>query len=101
MKIIKNNDELFNSEVLNNKKVLVDFYANWCGPCKMLRPILEKVAEEKDKKIISINIDENETLAEKYNVSSIPCLILFENGNEIRRSIGLISEDEVINLIGE
>ena len=101
MKIIEINDELFNSEVLNQEKVLVDFYANWCGPCCMLRPILESVCEEENKKIVSINIDNNSELADKYNVSSIPCLILFEKGREVKRSVGLISHDEVVDLIGE
>lgn len=101
MKIIEINDELFNSEVLNQEKVLVDFYANWCGPCRMLRPILESVCEEENKKIVSINIDNNSELADKYNVSSIPCLILFEKGREVKRSVGLISHDEVVDLIGE
>ncbi len=100
MKIIEINDELFNEEVLKSKKVLVDFYANWCGPCRMLRPILDSIAEN-GKKIVSVNIDENEELAMKYNVSSIPCLILFENGEETKRSVGLISHDEVEELIGE
>ena len=101
MKIVEINDELFNEVVLKEKKVLVDFYANWCGPCRMLRPILDSVAEELNKKIVSINIDDNSSLAEKYNVLSIPCLVLFENGKETKRSVGLISKDEVIDLIGE
>lgn len=100
MKVIEINDELFNQEVLNSEKVLVDFYADWCGPCRMLRPILDAVVEN-GKKIVSINIDNNEELAEKYNVSSIPCLILFENGEETKRSVGLISYDEVEKMIGE
>ena len=101
MKIVEINDELFNEVVLKEKKVLVDFYANWCGPCRMLRPILDSVAEELNKKIVSINIDDNSSLAEKYKVLSIPCLVLFENGKETKRSVGLISKDEVIDLIGE
>lgn len=101
MKIVEINDELFNEVVMKEKKVLVDFYANWCGPCRMLRPILDSVAEELNKKIVSINIDDNSSLAEKFNVLSIPCLVLFENGKETKRSVGLISKDEVIDLIGE
>ena len=101
MKIVEINDELFNKVVMKEKKVLVDLYANWCGPCRMLRPILDSVAEELNKKIVSINIDDNSSLAEKYNILSIPCLVLFENGKETKRSVGLISKDEVIDLIGE
>jgi thioredoxin 1 len=94
-------EDEFENVVLNEKgRILVDFYANWCGPCRMLRPILDSIAEN-GKKIVSVNIDENEELAMKYNVSSIPCLILFENGEETKRSVGLISHDEVEELIGE
>ena len=80
MKIIEVTSENFEKEVLNsNVPVLVDFYADWCGPCKMLRPILEEIANEKeDRKIkfASLNVDEAEDIAMKYNVSSIPCLVL-------------------------
>ena len=91
----------FKEEVLkNDKTALVDFNADWCGPCRMLRPILEELASELDKvEIVSINVDEEESLALEYNVSSIPCLVVIENGKEINRSIGLISKEEVINLI--
>lgn len=101
MKIIDVNKDNFEKEVLKSEnKVLVDFNANWCGPCRMLRPILESI-ENDNIKIASINIDNEEELASKYNVSSIPCLVLFENGIEIKRSIGLIPKDEIKNLIGE
>lgn len=101
MKIIDVSKDNFEKEVLKSEnKVLVDFNANWCGPCRMLRPILESI-ENDNIKIASINIDNEEELASKYNVSSIPCLVLFENGIEIKRSIGLIPKDEIKNLIGE
>ncbi|MBR3660501.1 MAG: thioredoxin [Bacilli bacterium] len=81
-------------------KVLVDFYANWCGPCKMLRPVLEEVASERsESKIVSINVDEAEELSSKYGIISIPCLILFENGKEIDRSIGLKSKSDIEGMI--
>ena len=103
MRVIEINKSNFETEVLNSeKKVLVDFSANWCGPCKMLKPIIEEVAENNDKvKIVSINIDEEEELSEKYNVLSIPCLILFANGQEIKRSVGLISKEDIETLIGD
>ena len=84
----------FESVVLKEKgKVLVDFYANWCGPCKMLRPVLESIASERsDKKIVSIDVDEAEDLAREYGIISIPCVILFEDGKEVNRSIGLKSK---------
>ncbi len=101
MKIIEVGKNNFEKEVLECSKVLVDFNANWCGPCRMLRPILDSIAEESNKKIVSINIDDEEELARKYGVMSIPCLVLFENGEETKRSVGLISREDVENLIGE
>ena len=78
IKEIKENE--FESVVLKSQeKVLVDFYANWCGPCKMLRPILDSVANEKsDAKIVSIDVDDAEELARQYGIISIPCLIYFK-----------------------
>lgn len=101
MKIIEVTKDNFKEEVLNSDKVLVDFNANWCGPCRMLRPILDSVCEEKNKKIVSINVDNEEELAQKFGVMSIPCLVLMEKGQEVRRSIGLISKEDVEKLIGE
>ena len=103
MAVIEVNKGNFEEEVLkSDKKVLVDFNADWCGPCKMLRPIIDEIAEEKENiKVVSINIDNEDELAEKYNVSSIPCLVVFENGNETRRSVGFIQKDEIENIIGE
>ena len=103
MSVVEVNKDSFEKEVLNNNiKVLADFNANWCGPCRMLKPIIEEIAENNDKiKIVSINIDDEEELAEKYEISSIPCLILFENGKEIKRNIGFISKEDIETLIGE
>ena len=101
MNIINVNKDNFDTEVLKSEtKVLVDFNANWCGPCRMLRPILESIENDKVK-IVSINVDNEAELAYKYQVSSIPCLVLFEKGKEIKRSIGLISKDEIEKMIGE
>ena len=99
--MIEINETNFKEEVLNGEKVLVDFNANWCGPCRMLKPILEELNNESNIKIVGVNIDDNENLANEYSVSSIPCLILFDNGKEIKRSIGLISKDELKKFIGE
>ena len=95
IKEIKENE--FENIVLKSKeKILVDFYANWCGPCKMIRPVLESIATDRsDKKIVSIDVDEAENLAREYGVMSIPCLILFQDGKEIKRSVGLKSKSEV------
>ena len=102
MEIIELSQNQFKEEVLNNKeKILVDFNADWCGPCKMIEPILEEIAKENKIKIISINVDNNQDLAIKYQISSVPCLILFKNGQEIKRNIGLISKREINEFIGE
>ena len=103
MKVIDVNKSNFEEEVIKSTtKVLVDFNADWCGPCKMLRPVLDQVAEEKDNiKIVSINVDFNENLAREYNVFSIPCLVLIENGKEIKRSVGMISKSQLEDFIGE
>lgn len=105
MKIIEVTSENFEKEVLNsNVPVLVDFYADWCGPCKMLRPILEEIASEKEEgkiKFASLNVDEAEDIAMKYNVSSIPCLVLIEGGKEVKRSVGLRPKDDILNMLGE
>lgn len=103
MSIIDANKDNFEEEVLkSDKKVLVDFNADWCGPCKMLKPIIDEIAESNDKiKIASVNIDDEDELSEKCNVSSIPCLVLFENGKEIKRNVGFIPKDEIESFIGE
>lgn len=92
------NENGFNSEVLNNsKKVLVDFYADWCGPCQMLSPILEDIAETYD--VYKVNVDENQELAYKYGIMSIPCVIVFENGQEKQRIIGLTDKDSLLEIL--
>lgn len=103
MKITEANQENFEKEVLKNeKKVLVDFYADWCGPCRMIRPIIEEVAENNMAvKIVSVNIEDEEELAEKYSISSIPCLVVFENGEEIKRNVGLISKSDIEKMLEE
>ncbi|HOB26462.1 MAG TPA: thioredoxin [Bacilli bacterium] len=89
----------FNDEI-SKGKVLVDFNATWCGPCKMMAPILEATSGEvKDIKFTGLDIDDNEDIAIKYNVMSIPTLILFVDGKEIKRSVGLISHDELIDFL--
>lgn len=103
MKVIEGNKKNFEKEVLkSDKKVLVDFNAEWCGPCKMLKPVIEEIAESNDKiKVVSVNIDNEDELSEKYNVSSIPCLVVFEKGKEIKRNVGFIPKDEIESLMGE
>ena len=95
------NENEFNDVVLKSKeKVLVDFYATWCGPCRMLRPILDEIATERSStKIVSIDVDDANDLASKYGIISIPCLILFEDGKEINRSVGLKSKSDIESMI--
>lgn len=101
MAVIKVTSDTFDAEVLKSEKtVIADFNADWCGPCKMLAPVLEEASEEiSDVKFVSINVDDEGILAEDYDIVSIPCLIVFKGGEEADRSVGLISKDELIALI--
>lgn len=93
--------EDFEDEVLKSDvKVLVDFYADWCGPCTMMAPVLEEIAENNNGfKIVKLNVDENMSIAEKYNIMSIPALFVFDKGEVVNKSIGLISKNEVLDLL--
>lgn len=84
------NEEQFKKLTISEDKILVDFYANWCGPCKMLAPVLEKT--ESDLKVLKVDTDEFEDIARVYGIMTIPTLILFENGKEVKRNIGFIDK---------
>lgn len=97
---LKLNSENFEKEVLNSDKpVLVDFYADWCGPCKMMAPIIGEIAEELQgkAKVGKINVDENQELAMRYEVMSIPTLIIYKNGKEAKRFVGVRDKKELLN----
>ena len=80
---------------------LLDFYADWCGPCQMLKPVLENFEKaHPEVKIRKINIDDEEELAEKYEVSGIPCLVLIKDGKEIKREVGVLSPRKLEKMIG-
>ena len=100
-KVIEVTEDDFDEVVLNSETpVLIDFYADWCPPCKKLSPIVEEVASENSNvKFVKINVDYSESLAIKYNISSIPTLVLIKEGKEVDRSIGLISKTQIESLI--
>lgn len=102
MKIVDVTSENFESEVLKSEvPVLVDFNADWCGPCRMVRPVLDELASESDDyKIVSVNVDDEDELAAKYNVSSIPCMVLIKDGKEENRIIGLRPKSDIKEFLG-
>ena len=100
MTAIKNcNENDFENEVLkSNLPVIVDFWAEWCGPCKMLTPILEELSNEMKNEInvVKVNLDENQDLAMKYSIRSIPTLLLFKEGHLIDTKVGLLPKSEIV-----
>ena len=101
MAVVKLTTDNFEQEVLQAQQpVLVDFYADWCGPCKMMAPIVEALsAELSDVKVCHINIDENIDIAQKYRVMSIPTFIAFKGGEESGRQIGAIPKTALVDLV--
>ena len=100
---IKITAENFENVVLNSgKPVLVDFWATWCGPCKMIAPVVEEIAQEYEDKIVvaKIDVDEVPSVAAKYNVMSIPTLIVFENGKEVNRLVGFRPKAQIVAALG-
>jgi hypothetical protein len=95
--------ENFESEVLkSDKPVLVDFWASWCGPCRMLLPIIEEIAsEEHDFKVGKINADEQPELVNQFKVRTIPTLMVFKNGEVVNKHTGVLPKEEVIRLVNE
>lgn len=94
---IKNNFD----DIIKEGEKIIDFNATWCGPCRMLTPILKEVAEEKNITIYSLDVDENPEVSGRYNVFSIPTIIKFKDGKEIERKIGFMPKEEVEKFIGE
>ncbi len=89
-------------DVISEGKVLVDFYADWCGPCQMLGPILEQLAEEQSEvKIVKLNVDEAQSIAGEYRVMSIPTMILFENGELVEQKVGVLSKEDITTWISK
>ncbi|MCV2508607.1 MAG: thioredoxin [Candidatus Lightella neohaematopini] len=99
--VLSVNDVELETYINTGKDILVDFWAEWCGPCKSFSPILEKVALDFISKILflKINIDQNQVLTDKYNIRSVPSLILFRNSKLLASKTGLLSEDELRSFI--
>ena len=101
MSVIHLTKENFDQEVLQAKEpVLIDFFANWCGPCKMVAPIIEEIAAETtDKKICKVNIDEQPALAEQFGVMSIPTLVVVKEGRGVNKSVGAKSKKAILEFL--
>ena len=100
--MIQLTDEEFEDQVINSEKpILVDYWAEWCGPCKMIAPILEEVAEEMSDKILigKLNVDENSQTPPKYGIRGIPTLILFKDGEAVGTHVGALSKNDLIKFI--
>ena len=102
MAVITITKENFAQEVLQSEKpVLLDFWASWCGPCRMLSPIVDEVAEERtDVKVGKVNVDEQPELASQFGVMSIPTLLVFEQGKLVRQAVGARPKASVLDLLG-
>ena len=102
MSVLTLTNENFEEEVKkSDKKVLVDFFATWCGPCKMMSPIIDEIAEELGEsiKVGKVDSDENTELAEEFGIMSIPTIMIFENGQVIKTFIGVTSKDEIMKVL--
>lgn len=106
-KIINNKNHItmnnFKEKISSNTPTLVDFYADWCGPCKMLSPVIEKVAKKMEGKVnvLKVDVDKNQQVAMEYEVMSIPTMILFHEGKIVWKGVGFMSEDQIAKVIDE
>ena len=101
MKVLHINKDNFHKEVLNSEKpVLLDFFASWCGPCRMVGPILDEIAEEReDIKVCKVNIDEQPELAHRYRIMTIPTLMVLKDGNIVEQSVGAKPKHQILAMV--
>ena len=101
MSLIHGNEIEFKN-LINDDLVLVDFYATWCGPCRMLSTVLDNVSSSRNNlKIVKMDVDENMSLAKTYGVMSVPTLVLFKNGKEVAKTTGFMSEEELLSWVND
>jgi thioredoxin 1 len=101
MNALKLNKNNFDSAIKSEKPVLLDFYADWCGPCRMVLPIVEEIAGERDDIVVAkINVDDEPELAERFGVFSIPTLVVMKNGEVVNKSSGARPKDQILALLG-
>lgn len=98
MSVLHVDETNFNS-VINDDLVLVDFFATWCGPCRMLAPVLDELSEDRNIKIVKVDIDESRTLAKQFGIMSVPTLVLFKNGNKVAQNSGFMPKELVTRWI--
>ena len=100
MSVIKVTNENFNELISRENTTLIDFYADWCGPCRMLGPVIEEIAnEKKDLNVAKLNVDTLKDLANQFGVRSIPTMIVFKNGKEIKRLVGFLPKEQILERI--
>ena len=101
MKVLHINKDNFHKEVLNSEKpVLLDFFASWCGPCRMVGPILDEIAEEReDIKVCKVDIDEQPELASRYRIMTIPTLMVLKDGNIVEQSVGAKPKHQILAMV--
>ena len=101
MSVVKLNKENFNEIIGGDKKVLIDFYADWCGPCRMVSPIIDEIAEENPEiRVCKVNVDENPDLAGEFGVMSIPTLVVMEKGEIKAKSMGAKPKAQILAMLG-